>query len=465
MNYYLAIDIGASGGRHILGHLDNGKLVTEELFRFENSIKKEGGLSVWDIDALFENVLEGMRQCARCGHVPTAVGIDTWGVDYVLLDESGERIGPAVSYRDQRTNGMDESVERIIDFETIYGKTGIQKQPFNTVYQLTAVLKNNPEYLKRAESLLMIPDYLAYLLTGIRVCEYTNATTTGLVNAQTKEWDWEITDRLGFPGRIFGRISPPGTRIGGLTDEIRAAVGFNTEVYMTASHDTASAIVAIPRVSGEALYISSGTWSLMGTESGVPICNEAARRCNMTNEGGYEYRYRFLKNIMGMWMIQNVRSELCPETDYRDISEAAAHAHIDSTIDVNDSAFLSPERMTDAIDDYLRRTGQQLPTDIGQYARVIYQSLAKCYKKVLDEIEGITGKKYEVLNIVGGGSQAEFLNRQTAREINRPVITGPTEGTAIGNLTVLMIANGEISDLSEGRSIIGRSVQMKEYRP
>lgn len=463
--YYLAIDIGASGGRHILGHLENGVLITEEIYRFDNSAKQCDNRLIWDIDALFGHVLAGMRRCADVGKIPAAVGIDTWGVDFVLLDERGGRIGPVVSYRDLRTEGMEDEVEKKIPFERLYAKTGIQRQRFNTIYQLAAVKRQNFEMLSEAACMLMLPDYLSCLLTGEKAWEYTNATTTGLVNAASKDWDYEIIDTLELPRRLFGKICPPGTVLGNLSADISAAVGYDTRVFMSTSHDTASAIAAIPGVSENLLYISSGTWSLMGTESKSPICSDDARECNLTNEGGYEYRYRVLKNIMGLWMLQRVREELCPGMDYRTISDAAAMATIDSTVDVNDGAFLSPRSMVREIRDYLTRTGQKLPVGIGEFARVIYRSLAKCYKTAMDELERVTGKKFTELNIVGGGSQSDFLNQQTANEMQRPVFAGPTEGTAIGNLTVLMIANGEIGSLEEGRRIIARSVAIKKYEP
>lgn len=463
--YYLAIDIGASGGRHILGHLEEGRLVTEEVYRFDNGMIKRDGELVWDIEGLFHEVLKGLKRCAEIGRTPYAIGIDTWGVDFVLLDGDGVRIGQAVAYRDERTEGMDEEVGKYVPFAQMYKRTGIQQQPFNTVYQLMALKTRNPEQLERAECMLMIPDYLGYLLTGRKAWEYTNATTTGLVNARTGQWDREIIDRLGIPGRLFGRISPPGTLLGGFSDEIKGMLGYDSVLYMTASHDTASAVAAVPGQSDEMLYISSGTWSLMGTELTAPVCGEEARNRNMTNEGGYGYRYRFLKNIMGLWMLQKVRKEICPEMNYDDIGNAAYHADIDSMVDVNDSVFLAPESMTEAISTYLVKAGEQVPDDIGGFARVIYRSLARCYRITLEEIENLTGAKYTVINIVGGGSQSDLLNRMTAEETGRTVLSGPVEGTAIGNLTVIMIACSEIKSLEDGRRIIAESVPMKRYEP
>lgn len=465
MKYFLAIDIGASGGRHILGHLENGKIVTTEVYRFKNhTVKCKDGL-VWEIDLLFEYVLAGLRKCKEIGKIPYAIGIDTWGVDYVLTDANGNRVGQAFSYRDLRTDGIPEKLDRIIPPEKLYKRTGIQRQPFNTIYQLLAHKEKNPEWLDGAEHMLMIPDYLEYRLTGVMAQEYTNATTTGLVNAKTKDWDYELIDELNLPRKIFGKIQAPGTFLGNFCDETREAAGFDAKVFMTASHDTASAIVAIPAESDEALYISSGTWSLMGIESMVPVCCMNAKKCNLTNEGGYGYRFRFLKNIMGLWMIQRVREELCPDMDYESISLAAEECEIDSIVNVNDGRFLSPENMVNEIIEYLEFTGQEVPANIGQFARVIYRSLAKCYKSTLEEIEGIKKKHYPVLNIVGGGSMSDFLNQETANEINRPVLAGPTEGTAMGNLIVLLIADGEIATLAQGRIVVANSTDIKRYDP
>lgn len=465
MSYYLAIDIGASGGRHILGHIEEGKLVTEEIYRFTNSAINHEGHLVWDIDLLLENVLLGLIQCKKKGRIPVAVGIDTWGVDFVLLDAVGNRIGEVFSYRDNRTDGMEEAVNEIISFKTLYQKTGIQKQPFNTIYQLMSLKKKCPEILEKAEHMLMIPDYLEYRLTGMMAQEYTNATTTGLVNAIDRNWDFDIIDKLGFPRRIFEKILLPGSYLGNLSKDIVERIGYDTKIFVSASHDTASAIVAIPAETENILYISSGTWSLMGTECKEPICGQEALESNLTNEGGYDYRYRFLKNIMGLWMIQSVRKELCPNMEYQKISKEAASARINSVVDVNDGRFLSPRSMVEEINDYLKETRQQVPSDIGEYARVIYRSLAICYQRTIEEIEKITGLSFQMLNIVGGGSMSDFLNQETANLMKRTVLAGPTEGTAIGNLMVTLIANDEIDSLAEGRKIIKNSTQIIKYEP
>lgn len=463
--YFLAIDIGASGGRHILGHIEDGTLITEEVYRFSNSIIRCGNALVWDVETLFENVLEGLKECKKIGKIPVAVGIDTWGVDFALIDAEGKRLGHVVSYRDSRTDAMEEIVERIIPFEKLYLRTGIQKQKFNTLYQLMKIKFQNYEVLEETEWMLMMPDYLGYRLTGVKAQEYTNATTTGLVNAITKDWDYEIIDTLGLPRQLFGQIKMPGTFLGNLRANIKCEVGYDTKIFITTSHDTASAILAVPSMTKNTLYISSGTWSLMGTELKEPICTEQAREYNLTNEGGYEYRYRFLKNIMGLWMIQSVREELSPEMSYEEISLKATTEKIESLVDANDARFLSPKSMCEEIRAYCKESNQQEPGTIAEYAKVIYRSLAKCYKETLTELETITGAHYEALNIVGGGSRSDYLNQETANAIGRPVYAGPTEGTALGNLLVLLMANNKIASLAEGRELIAKSEFIKKYEP
>ena len=308
--YYLAIDIGASSGRHILGHLENGKMLLEEIYRFENRQIRRNGHDCWDIPHLWQGILDGLKVCKTLDKIPVSVGIDTWAVDFVLLDQNGGCIGDAVAYRDSRTDGIDRLVEAKISAGELYAHTGIQKQSFNTIYQLMALQQEHREQLQAAHSLLMIPDYFHYLLTGVQKQEYTNATSTGLVNAAGKEWDRELLDRLGLPSRLFGPLSMPGETVGPLRPDIAQTVGFQTTVVLPATHDTGSAFLAVPAENENAVYLSSGTWSLLGVENQEPITSEASRLQNFTNEGGAWYRYRYLKNIMGLWMIQSIRREL-----------------------------------------------------------------------------------------------------------------------------------------------------------
>ncbi len=462
--YYLAIDIGASSGRHILAHTEDGKMVLEEMYRFWNGMKEKDGELCWDVDQLFAEIVTGMKKCAEAGKIPVSMGIDTWAVDYVLLDEKDQKLGNSVGYRDGRTKGADEMVYEIIPEKELYARTGIQKQIFNTIYQLMAVKRDHPEYLREAKSLLMIPEYFNFLLTGKKAAEYTNATTTQLVNPETKEWDDELITRLGFPKEIFQKICKPGTVLGTLTEEIQKETGFDCNVILPATHDTGSAVMAVTSDSDDTLYISSGTWSLMGVERMQADCSMESMERNLTNEGGYDYRFRYLKNIMGLWMIQSVRTELVPEQGFGEICRNASKMTITSLVDCNDDRFLAPENMTREVQKACEETGQQVPEGIAEVASVIYRSLARCYAKTIEEIEGMTGVHYDCIHVVGGGANASYLNELTAKETGRTVCAGPTEATAIGNLAAQMIAGGEAGSLKEVRKCIFDSFAIETYQ-
>lgn len=462
--YYLAVDIGASSGRHMLAHLEDGKIVLEEIYRFSNEMIDRKGYKVWNVRRLFQEILSGMKKCAELGKIPYSMGIDTWAVDYVLLDENDRRIGETVAYRDKRTYGMDEEVYKLITEEQLYLRTGIQKQIFNTIYQLMALKKTEPGQLERTETFLMVPDYFNFLLTGRKVQEYTNATTTQLVNPATKDWDDELLEKLGIKRNIFQEIKMAGCEVGELEQEIQKQVGFNCKVILPPTHDTASAVVAVPSRKEETLYISSGTWSLMGTERLQADCSKESMLHNFTNEGGYGYRYRFLKNIMGLWMIQSVRKELVPDMSFAEICELAEKEKITSLVDVNDERFLAPESMVEEVRSACWETLQQVPKTIGEIAAVIYNSLANCYAMAAKEIEIITGQKYQELHIVGGGANADFLNKLTAKYTGKTVLAGPTEATALGNISVQMITAGEFADLKEARECIYHSFEIKLYK-
>lgn len=463
-NYYLAVDIGASSGRHMLGHLEDGRMVMEEVHRFENGLIEKDGELCWDIGQLFEEIKAGMKKCAALGKIPVSMGIDTWAVDFVLLDRENRVLGNTVGYRDGRTEGMDEKVYEIIPEKELYGRNGIQKQIFNTIYQLEAVKQKHPEYLEKAESMLMIPDYFHFLLTGKKVLEYTNSTTTQLVSAVTNDWDWELIGKLGLPERIFGKIAMPGTLLGRLKEEIRKEVGFDCQVVIPTTHDTASAVLAVPSNAEETLYISSGTWSLMGVERMEPDCSEKSRLLNFTNEGGYDHRFRYLKNIMGLWMIQSLRRECNNAYSFSQLCRMAEEESIASLVDCNDSRFLAPDSMSEAVRQFCRETKQQVPETAAQLACVIYNSLADCYRKTAKEIEEQTGVCYEGLHIVGGGANADYLNRLTAKATGKTVYAGPTEATAIGNMTVQMMRAGELGSLKEARNCIFASNDIKIYQ-
>ncbi|MBQ7059947.1 MAG: rhamnulokinase [Firmicutes bacterium] len=475
--YSLAIDIGASSGRHILGCVQDGKLVLEEVFRFDNRQVHRNGHDCWDVQNLWDGILGGLKACSALGKIPETIGIDTWGVDYVLLDENDQMIGDAVAYRDSRTEGMDKVVDKIIPVQKLYEKTGIQKQLFNTIYQLVALKKESPEQLEKAAYLLLIPDYFNFLLTGVKKQEYTIASTSGLVNARTKEWDLDLIDSLGIPTRIFDHLSMPGDVVGHLLPEIQEKIGYDATVLLPPTHDTGSAYLAVPAKDDYAVYLSSGTWSLLGVENTEPITTEESRLQNFTNEGGAWYRFRYLQNIMGLWMIQSVRRELngtayvqgrvSKYTDGRkwsfpDLVEAAKGAQsFPSVVDVNEDRFLAPESMIDAIKDACRESGQPVPESVGEIMQTIYTSLSRCYKEAIEGLEKLTGKHYTSINIVGGGCQDMYLNQMTANATGLMVYAGPVEGTAIGNLIVQMIRQGQIRDLAEARHIIRNSFDIK----
>lgn len=485
--YFLAVDIGASSGRHILAHLENGKIVLEEMYRFPNGMDEENGHKVWDTERLFREIKTGMKKCCEAGKIPVSMAIDTWAVDYVLLDENDEKLGPCFAYRDSRTEGQDSEVYKVISEKELYDRTGIQKAIFNTIYQLNAVKEQHPEWLRKAGSFLMVPDYLNFLLTGVKKQEYTNASTTQFLDAVSCDWDRELIKKLGFPDKLFGELSMPGVSIGNLKEtadfesrgkcgcllpEVIEEVGFDCKVILPATHDTGSAVMSVPTVSEDVLYISSGTWSLLGTELLAPELSEEAHDANFTNEGGFDHRFRFLKNIMGLWMIQSVQKELIADYDIEDAKKyfsfanlcaKAKEASINSVVDANDSRFLAPASMIEEVKAACRESGQQVPETPWEIARVIYHSLAVCYKKAVKGIEDITKKRYETIHIVGGGSNAEWLNELTAKETGLKVIAGPGEATAIGNIGAQMIASGVYEDLWMFRKAVSESFDVKCY--
>ena len=481
MNYYLAIDIGASSGRHILGHMEKGRLITEEVHRFDNAQVSRNGHDCWDIDRLWTGILDGLKACKAVDKIPITLGIDTWAVDYVLLDANDQILGDAVAYRDSRTRGMDTVLESKVSQEELYARTGIQKQDFNTVYQLLSQQQEHPEQLEAAKALLMIPEYFNFLLTGVQINEYTNATSTNLVNAVAKTWDRELITRLGLPNRIFGELALPGATVGRLLPEIQAQVGFDCHVILPATHDTGSAFLAVPAKDDQAVYLSSGTWSLLGVENDVPITTEESYKQNFTNEGGAWYRYRYLKNIMGLWMIQSIRRELNGVSyvqgrghrtesektwSFPDlIAEAKKAADFPSVVDVNSDCFLDPASMIGEVKAECKRAGQPVPETVGELMQTVYSSLALCYKDAIDGLSSLTGKRYTSINIVGGGCQDMYLNQLTATATRLPVYAGPVEGTAIGNLLVQFITAGELADLHSARNVIKKSFEIKKISP
>ena len=452
MTYYLAIDIGASSGRHILSHIENERLVLEEIYRFENNLVADENGLVWDIDSLFAEVLCGIKKCKEMGKIPKSIAIDTWGVDYVLLDENKKEIKPCYCYRDGRTNNIIGEVESLVSPTEIYAKTGIQKQNFNTIYQLYADKKNGR--LQNAKYFLMMPEYLSFKLTDVCKNEYTNATTTGLVNAKTKAWDTQIIHALGLTEDLFKPLFLPSSLVGDLSADIQKAVGFNSTVLFAPSHDTASAVFACP-MQDDDLYISSGTWSLIGTEITEPILNDNARQLNFTNEGGIDYRFRFLKNYMGMWLFQNIRQNLNKSMTCDEMMELAKKCGEYKYFDVNDSTLVAPKNMIEEIGKLIGND------DLGLILNSAYHSLAKSYSEAVAEIEAVTGKQFNAIHIVGGGCQDKYLNTLTRDYTGKSVTAGPIEATATGNIVSQIMRDKKIS-LATARDLIKNSFDIKE---
>ncbi len=450
MKYCLAIDMGASSGRHILGYIEDGKLQLEEIYRFENGIVDIDGTLCWDIEKLFEEIKNGLKECSRRGIAPETVAIDTWGVDYVLLDKNKKEIMPAVAYRDARTSGIPEEIDAIIPRKELYERTGIQAIGFNSVYQLYCDKKSGK--LDNAEYFLMMPEYFSFKLTGEIKNEYTLSTTGGLVNTKTFERDEEILEKLGIPQKIFTPLSLPGTVVGNLTDEVKAEVGFDTTVILCASHDTASAVAACS-VGDNGIYISSGTWSLIGTENLEPVTCEKAMNSGFTNEGGIEHRYRFLENIMGMWLLQNIRKNLDKKYTYDEMMQMAMESDFTECINPNAEDFLAPDNMIEAIKKYLGKP--DLP--IGDVLNCVYHSLAKAYDDAVKVIEEISNKNIDVINIVGGGCKDTYLNSLTEKYTGKKVLAGPVEATAAGNIMVQLMYLDKDLDLSSARELIQNS--------
>ena len=420
MKYYLAVDIGASSGRHIVGWREDGELRTQEVYRFPNGVIEQDGHLTWDVDALLIHVKEGIDAALERFSDIESLSIDTWGVDYVLLRED-EEVQPCYAYRDGRTEAVIGAVHETIPFEKLYARTGCQFQPFNTIYQLCDDLQKGR--LNGVTDFLMIPEYLMWKLTRTKAREYTNATTTGLVNAKTGAFDMEIVRNLGLPEHLFPALSQPGTVIG----EYKGV-----KVVLCATHDTASAVEGIP-MEGEQLYISSGTWSLLGVKSPVALTDEGSRAANYSNEGGVGY-IRYQKNIMGMWIVNRLRDELCPDTPFSDIVEQAETSAFEGTVDANAPGFLAPESMKATFDKAL----PVKPQSTGDYFHCAYRSLALSYRDAIRELETNTGTTYEKLYIVGGGAKNGFLNELTAQATGKEVSALPIEATALGNLKIQM---------------------------
>jgi rhamnulokinase len=463
MKYVLAVDIGASSGRHILGCIKDGKLSIQEVHRFENHAVKKDNHLVWQIDYLFGEIKEGIKKCHQMDIYPESIAIDTWGVDYALLDENGDMIGDAISYRDLRTEGMMEEIFKKIDKKRIYSSTGIQFMHLNTIFQLAAQKKEDASVLDRAKTFLTVPDYLGYLLSGEKYCEYTIASTTQLVDAKKRDWDRELIKDIGVNPDIFPSLVSPGSVVGAVKEDI-APKGM--KLVAVGSHDTASAVAAVPAEKENFVYISSGTWALVGVEENEPSLGAKTMEANFTNEGGVGGRIRLLKNLTGMWIIQEIRRNGGKKIGFGEYCELAAkETPFVSLINPDDSSFYSPENMTDAVREYCRKTGQKAPKTDGELARCVFDSMALVYRKTLEELERICAKKFDDIHIIGGGCQNTLVDQIAADVTGRKVIAGPIEATAIGNILMQLITVGELESIESGRKAVANSFPQVEYMP
>lgn len=467
----LAFDYGASSGRAMLGKFDGVKLDIREIHRFPNEPVMVGDSLYWDILRLFHEMKQGIHKCANIGGEEiSSIGIDTWGVDFGLLDASGRLLGNPYHYRDTNTRGMIEEACRIVPREEIYGQTGIQFLMFNTLFQLLSMKINKSPLLEKAEAMLFIPDLLRFFLTGEKSGEYTIASTSQMLDARSGEWAWAILDKLGIPKSILPEIIDAGTITGRITAKLAGELGIGAvPVVAVAEHDTGSAVVSVPANTQRYAYLSSGTWSLLGTELPAPAINDTTYALDFTNEGGFGRTTRLLKNIMGLWIYQECKrawDRAGEAMSFDELEEGALRSEpFMAFIDPDDLSFYHPGNMVEKIQDYCRSTNQKIPVTKPQIVRLIMESLAMKYRKVIEDLEKITGYSIPVLHIVGGGCKNVMLSRFTANAIGRPVIAGPVEATAAGNIIVQLIALGEVKHLSEGRMIIKNSFPITEYVP
>ncbi|HKP53959.1 MAG TPA: rhamnulokinase family protein [Chloroflexia bacterium] len=469
---FLAIDIGASSGRVMLGRWDGQRFELRELHRFPNGSVQVMGHLHWDVLRIWHEVKAGIaKYAAQHDEPPAGIGIDTWAVDFALLDDAGRLLGNPYHYRDRRTEGMPEEVDRRVSPQQLFAQTGIQRLPINTLYQLASMGQGRDRQLDMAETLLLIPDLFHYWMTGQTVAEYTNATTTQFYDMREQQWATDLLEVLDLPTRILPPVVAPGTILGELLPEVRDEVGLSypVEVIASASHDTASAVAAIPGLDERSLYISSGTWSLVGVEIAQPILSNRARELNFTNEGGVGGTIRFLKNIGGLWLLQECRRQWQREGQTYTWPALVALAQqatpLRSVVDPDSGEFLNPNDMRAAIQAYCGRTGQPEPTSIGEIVRCCLESLALKYRWVLAALEEMTGPRIDTIRIVGGGSQNGLLCQLTADACGREVVAGPVEATALGNVLVQAVASGHLPDIAAGRRTVAASVQQATFEP
>ncbi len=467
---FLAFDLGATSGRSIIGTLIDGKIELKELTRFPNGIVELHGKYYWNLTGLYQALKEGLVACSREGIVPESIGIDTWGVDVVPIAEDGSILSMPRAYRDPYTVGMPEKYFEKISREKVYQKTGIQIMNFNTLFQIFACMETGYVPMKQAQKLLFMPDALAYMLTGKQVCEATIASTSQIQNPWTKDFDTELLEGAGVDATIFSKPVLPGTPVGELTEALAKSTGIGRiKVVSVAGHDTASAVAAVPALDENFAYLSSGTWSLMGIETQEPVITPETYELNFTNEGGVEGTTRFLKNICGMWILEQCRKEwaaMGKDYSYPEIVKMAMEAEPFKTfIQPDDPSFANPSSMLEAINAFCERNGQPCPENDAQIVRCIFESLALRYRQVLADLDRIAKFPIERLHIIGGGSKNDLLNQFTANAINRKVIAGPSEATAIGNVMVQAMATGIVSSLKDMRTMIHASIETKEFVP
>ncbi|MBK8946885.1 MAG: rhamnulokinase [Ignavibacteriae bacterium] len=470
-NKFLAIDFGAESGRAIVGILENNKIRLEEVHRFPNRPVNIHGSLYWNILQLFEELKTGISKAVQKGHVDIqSIAVDTWGVDFGFVTQDNQLLGNPFAYRDSRTNGILEHAFKLMPKKNIYNLTGIQFMQINSAFQLLSMVKSKSEILQNADKLLFMPDLFNFLLTGEKKSEYTISSTSQLLNAKSRKWENKIFNGLKIPKKNMCEIVFPGTKIGNLHPSICNSTGIKEiDVIAVGSHDTASAVAAVPNLNNNCIYISSGTWSLIGVESDMPIINEKSFTSNFTNEGGVGGKIRFLQNVMGMWIIQQLKKEWELEGKsftYEQLNKIAKNAKpFRCFIDVDSHEFLNPPKMSIAINEYCKNTNQIIPKTKGEYIRSVLESLAVKYKTLIEELISITKKEINIINIVGGGSQNELLNQFTSNCTGLKVIAGPVEATALGNIMVQAISQKRIKDISHGRKIIANSVDLKEYSP
>ena len=469
MKKVLAIDFGASSGRAIIGSFDGKKITLEEIHRFSNDPVSVNGTTYWDVLRLFHEIKQGLIKAKGYGEI-SSIGIDTWGVDFGLIDKYGQLLENPIHYRDLRTKGMIEEADKVIPLKELYNMTGIQFMELNTIFQLLSLAKNRPHILERADKLLFMPDLFGYMLTGKKTTEYSIATTSQLVDIKTKGWSGEIFEKLGIPQNIMCDIVKSGTVLGELSDYVCEECGLDKiNVISVCGHDTQSAITAVPCPDKQFAFISSGTWSLFGTELAEPIVNDKAFEINVTNEGGYGESTGFLKNIIGLWLIQESRRQFArdgKQYSYADLErEALAAKPFACFIDPDAPEFVPHGNIPERIREYCRKTNQYVPETVGEIMRCIYESLAMKYRQTFEKLCECTERDYEVIHVIGGGTKDTLLCQLTANACDRDVVAGPIEATVLGNIAVQLLASGDIKSIAEARQIIADSENVTKYCP